>query len=392
MKNRIISFLLSLFLLVTSNCEFAVASASSSDTNSVSAAAPLSLSAKSYCLMDGDTGVVLAEKNSALRLPMASTTKIMTCILALELADLKDDVVIDPSAVGIEGSSIYLIAGETLRLEELLYALMLESANDAAVAIALHISNSVDGFAEQMNRKALELGLTDTRYCNANGLQEENHYSSARDLSVLMQYCLRNPFFAEIVGTETKVISAPNQNSRYLTNHNKLLRTYEYCIGGKTGYTKAAGRCLVSAAEQNGKQLICVTLGAPDDWNDHKALFRHGFSLYSHQEVLREMELTFSLSVVGGTTSCVTIANSSPLSLPLRKGETVETVLEAPAFLYAPVFEGECCGEAVFYSNGSEIARVALEAKEDVVFLEESPGFWERIWNQIKMWFKKWKN
>ena len=346
------------------------------------------LSSQSYYLMDADTGVVLSEHRSDLRLPMASTTKIMTCLLALEKGDLTASYRIPREAVGIEGSSVYLVEGESLTLEELLYALMLESANDAAVAIALCVGGSVEAFTEMMNDRAAEIGMVNTHFCNPNGLPEEEHYSSARDLSLLMCVAMRNPVFATISSCETKMISSFDGKKRYLSNHNRLLRTYEHCIAGKTGFTKTAGRCLVTAAEQNGKMLICTTLGAPNDWNDHEALYEYGFSLYSSRELASCGSLQFFIPAVGSDAKEITVSNSDPVLLSLREEESVSLHTEYPRFVYAPVAEGDYIGDAVYTLNGVELARVGLFADTPAAEKEQKPSFWQKIWNTIQSWFE----
>jgi len=271
----------------------------------------------------------------------------------------------------------------------LLYALMLESANDAAVAIALFVSGSVENFSEKMNEKARELELSQTFYQNPHGLSAENHRSSAEDLAKLMAYAMKNETFAEIVATKTKTISAPGDGTRYLSNHNRLLRTFPLCIGGKTGYTKEAGRCLVTAAKKDGKTLVCATLNAPDDWNDHVALLNHGFSLYSVKNVLAEEEIQVEIPVVGGVSSSVCLFNASSLQLSLRAEDRFTYVLEAPMFFYAPLTaEDRVLGEAVCFVNGEEVARISLYGKEGVPVREETPGFWKSLWIMIKNIFR----
>ena len=358
--------------------------ASSGQSEQVSASA----SAKSYCLMDADTGNILSCASEAVRMPMASTTKIMTCLVALEHADFNETVKVDAKAVGIEGSSVYLTAGEELTLLDLLHALMLESANDAAVAIAMHVSGSEEGFCSLMNEKAQSLGLVNTHFANPHGLHCDDHYSTAEDLCILMSYAMRDTAFAEITSTRTKTIPAPGGNSRYLSNHNRLLRSFDACIGGKTGYTKTAGRCLVTAAEEKGKMLVCATLGDPDDWSDHKNLYLFGFSQYEERLVARDGELLYSLPVVGGISDTCVISNPSSITLPLLKEDLVVVSVEAPHFLYAPVKEGEYVGDAVVKVNGSAQLRMPLYASDNIGIIEREPGFFQRIWEFIKSWFK----
>lgn len=347
-----------------------------------------SLSAESYVLMDAVTGAVLCQSRADAPLPMASTTKMMTCLVALEEADPFGEVTVPKEAVGVEGSSIYLVEGEKLTLLDLLYGLMLESANDAAQAIAICVSGSVEAFAEKMNEKARQIGLVNTHFVNPHGLQADQHYSTARDLSLLMRICLQNELFRELSATKTKTIPAPAGKCRYLANHNKLLRSYEYCIAGKTGFTKTAGRCLVTAAEKEGTTLICTTLGAPDDWNDHKSLFQHGFSLYSTKVLAEQGALTYSIPVVGGLHGEVAVKNASPVCASLRSEEQVASFVELPLFVYASVQEGDVIGSVVFCREGIEVGRAELIAVETVEKREVRLSFWQKILMKIRSWFE----
>ena len=240
---------------------------------------PISVSARSAILIDLDEKSILYQRNARERMAMASTTKIVTALVACELSECDATVKIPREAVGIEGSSIYLCEGELLTVEQLLYALLLESANDAAVALAISVAGSIENFAQKCNEKAYSLGLRDTSFKNPHGLYDEEHYTTAYDLAILTAEALKNPTIAKICATKRATIplgitkeSPTGDGLRYLKNHNKLLSTYEGAIGVKTGFTKKSGRCLVSAAERNGLTLIAVTLNAPDDWRDHSAM------------------------------------------------------------------------------------------------------------------------
>ena len=233
------------------------------------------VSAQKAILMDAQTGRVLFEKSPDSRSLIASTTKIMTALVVCEQCNVLDRVRIPKEAVGIEGSSMYLKEGEVLTVQDLLYGLMLHSGNDAAVALAIYCGGTVEGFAQLMNDKARLLGLDGTHFENPNGLDSPEHYSTARDLAVLTAYAMENPIFAKTVSTKTVRIG-----QRSLTNHNKLLWRVEGADGVKTGYTKAAGRILVSSASRNGRRLVCVTINDGNDWADHKKLLEDGFSRY----------------------------------------------------------------------------------------------------------------
>lgn len=374
---------IAILLLFSFTCSIPVFASDSED----SVQAFSGTSANSYLLMDGLTGEVLSSKNADVALPMASTTKIMTCIVALEEGNLSDLVAISQDAVGVEGSSVYLMKGETLSLEELLFALMLESANDAAVAIALHISDDLSAFADLMNQKAREIGMTCTNFVNPHGLPADGHYSSARDLCKLLSYAMQNPAFRVFSATKTMTISAPEGKKRFLSNHNKLLRMYDACIGGKTGFTKEAGRCLVTAAEKNGRILVCATLGDPNDWLDHAALFNYGFSLYSEKKILGLNELSLTVSVVGGKRKAVNLTNSDEFSIWIKYDEHLTVTTELPAFVYAGVEEGTVIGYAVYSLNDKEIERIPLIAKESVPIRNDKLSFWQRLKQRIRLWF-----
>lgn len=374
------------FLLLLSLISTTVVRASSYENEDVALPVFSQVSATGYLLMDGLTGAVLSSSNADLKLPMASTTKIMTCIVALEQADLSDEVEIPREAVGVEGSSIYLVRGERLTLEELLYALMLESANDAAVAIALHVSPDVASFSELMNRKATELGLKGTHYVNPHGLPAEGHFSTARDLCKLMSYALKNEAFRVFSSTKKTTISAPDSGTRFLANHNKLLRIYDACISGKTGFTKEAGRCLVTAAEKEGRTLVCATLGDPNDWLDHIALYDDGFSQFSKNQIVEVNQITRSVPLVGGTEPFVDVRNDEGLSFFLRPDEMLEMRVELPRFAYADVEKGQNLGYLVYSLKGNDVKRIRLVSTKRVQKRNEKMTFWEKVIQRLKLW------
>nr|MBO2469334.1 D-alanyl-D-alanine carboxypeptidase [Bacillota bacterium] len=253
---------------------------------------PPQVSAQAAALIDVASGRILYEKHADQRMPIASLTKIMTAIVAIERGNLDDEVVVGPNAYRKEGSSIYLELGERMRLEDLLYGLMLRSGNDAAVAIAEHVGGSVEGFAYLMNEKARELGLTGTHFTNPHGLDDGEHYSTARDLAVLTAYALKNETFRRIVSTRVHRAPWPGKPwDRVWHNKNKLLHLYEGADGVKTGYTKLARRCLVASATRDGRQLAAVVLNAPDDWNDTAALLTYGFAHFPLVELVREGDI-----------------------------------------------------------------------------------------------------
>ena len=326
----------------------------------------IATSAKAYVLLDADSGQIIAQQNATVRLPMASTTKIMTALVALELLEPDTMVCIDGRAVGIEGSSIYLYEGEWLSVEQLLLGLLLESANDAAVALAIAACGSVEEFAGEMNRKALSLGLQDTHFENPHGLDAQTHYTTAYELGLITREALSNPTLRRIMSTRRATIPlcemrSPDQEEnpvsedaqeagcRVLLNHNKMLRYYQGAIGVKTGYTKRSGRCLVSAAERNGLTLIAVTLDAPDDWNDHTALLDYGFSRYSRVSLCEVGEYQTLLPISGGTQAYVMVGNAqnASVTLPTTHG-AIRCRVELPRFLLAPVVTNKQLGSLIF--------------------------------------------
>ncbi len=334
------------------------------------ASAAPSVSAKSAVLIEAESGRVLYQNNAFLRLPMASTTKIMTAIVAIESGDTRRTVTVSPDAVGIEGSSVYLYPGEQLTMEELLYALLLESANDAATAIAIAVAGSVEGFSQRMNEKAEALGLTATHFTNPHGLDDEAHYTTAYDLAVLSAYALKNEIFRTICATTRKTIPLKgNEGTRVLVNHNKMLTRYEGAIGVKTGFTKRSGRCLVSAAERDGLTLIAVTLGAPDDWQDHTAMLDFGFESYQSVLLAEKGGLVLPLSVVGGSTASVLVANTESARAILgRDHDAITYRIEAPQMLYAPVASGATVGRVVWMCDGEEIGTSPLVTINTVAY------------------------
>lgn len=257
------------------------------------AGASVSVSAQSAVLIEQKTGRVLYEKDAYTKRRIASITKIMTAILAVESGKMNQYVTVSERATRAEGSSVYLKPGEKIKLKELVYGLMLRSGNDAAVAIAEYIGGSVDGFAYLMNQKAREIGMLNSHFTNPHGLDDSNnHYSTAYDMALLMRYAMQNKTFQEISGT--KVYKAPNPTEnwdRVWKNKNRLLSKYKYCTGGKTGFTKLAKRTLVTTAQKGDMSLIAVTLNDSDDWNDHIAMYESGFKGFDMAEVVPKGEV-----------------------------------------------------------------------------------------------------
>ncbi len=306
----------------------------------ISVSAEPGVSAQSAIVMEATSGRVLYQKNMESRLPMASTTKIITAMVALEKGKRTDKIKVSSTAAGVEGSSMYLETGEIMTLEELLYGLMLSSGNDAAVAIAEHFGG-IEKFVKMMNRKATEAGAKNTHLENPNGLPHENHYSTAYDMALLTAEGLKNPDFAKIVSTKSYSIAGEGKSyPRSLTNHNKLLKMMDDCIGVKTGFTKAAGRCLVSAVKRNGMTLICVTLNAPDDWNDHRTLYDYAYSMYRFAPILQKGIPLATVSVEKSDTTSLPLTVAENVYYPLSQEESFITELSVAPPLTAPVTSG----------------------------------------------------
>ena len=333
------------------------------------------VSAEKAIVLDAVSGRVIYEKNADDRSLIASTTKIMTALIICEQCNVLDRTRIPKEAVGIEGSSMYLREGEILTLQELLYGLMLSSGNDAAVALAIYCGGTVEEFAQRMNDKARVLGMTGTHFVNPNGLDSPGHYSTARDLAILAAYAMENPIFYQTVSTKTVKIG-----ERCLRNHNKLLWQVSGADGVKTGFTKAAGRILVSSATRDGRRLIAVTINDPNDWQDHAALLEEGFSRYSIQRIVTEGDKLGTIEVVGGAKRKVSVLAAEHFVYSIGEDEMPELMLPEPGFVYAPVAEGADAGFAYVMINGKPVGKVAV-VYADTVELEpaEKKSFWKKL-------------
>ena len=333
------------------------------------------VSAEKAILMDAATGRVLYEKNADERSLIASTTKIMTALVVCEQCNVLDRMRIPKEAVGIEGSSMYLREGEVLTIQELLYGLMLHSGNDAAVALAIYCGGTVEGFAQLMNDKARVLGLTGTHFENPNGLDAPGHYSTARDLAVLAAYAMENPIFYKTVSAKNATIG-----QRYLKNHNKLLWQVDGADGVKTGYTRAAGRILVSSATRDGRRLIVVTLNDPNDWQDHTQLLNDGFSSYTVHRIVSKGDILGSVEIAGGQEGSAQLIAAEDFEYSLAEDEQAEIVITGPGFVYAPIAEGAEAGYAHICIDGRSVGKVPLIYGETVEKVPEAEkSFWERL-------------
>ena len=346
--------------------------------------------AKSAVVIEALTGRVVFWQAADNTMPMASTTKIMTTMLALEEETLDEPFVVDPRAIKVEGSSMGLCQGDTVTLRTLCYGMMLASGNDAANAAAVRCAGSIEAFTEQMNRRAQTIGMKDTVFVTPSGLDAENHHSTAYDMALLMREALKIPDFLEISGSKTVRLEYGNPPyARWLTNHNKLLWNCEGVIAGKTGFTKEAGRCLVSAANRNGVTLICVTLGCPDDWNVHRDLYSRCFDLLQPVE-LTDLAAGISVPVVGGT-GPVELLPEQQLALPLTAGEAAEFQVSVAVqpFLYAPVNAGEWVGELQCRIGSTLFWSCPLVAAQDVPLAFEPLQEKSSLWERLSIWFQK---
>lgn len=341
---------------------------------------PPSVSAKGAAVVELVSGRLLYGRDENRRLPMASTTKIMTGLLACESGQLDRVFTVPADAIRVEGSSMGLVAGEKITLRDLVYGLMLESGNDAANTIAACLAGSVGAFVEKMNDKARSLGLANTHFVTPSGLDADGHYTTALDLARLAAAAMQNADFEAAVSSWKKKVSyegAPG--GRTLTNHNRLLQTYVGAIGVKTGFTKKCGRCLVSCAVREGVCVVAVTLSDPRDWDDHAKLLDYGFSVL-RQTVLTPPALPRE-NVVGGLADTVPVALAAAPGASLREGEQsgLQAEIDLPKFTYAPVAKGQKLGELVYKLNGTVVSRTDLLAAGNVGIRTEKKSFFRRV-------------
>lgn len=354
-------------------------------------AAGPSVSAQSAIVINSETLEVVYEKNARAQMSMASTTKIMTSLLALEYGNNQQVVQITPEMVHVEGTSIGLKAGDYITIESLVAGMLLESGNDAANATAFAVGGSLVGFAEMMNAKAQEIGMADTSFVTPSGLDHEAHYTTAYDMALLGAYALKNPMFKNICSQERIVVSFGNPAAEHtMRNHNKMLTLYDGAIGIKTGFTKKSGRCLVSAAERGGVQLVAVTLNAPNDWDDTAAMFDYGFGKTKLIELDAGIR-SFQMDIIGGQKEQIALALAAPVQYPCieEAGLNIKTKVYLKHFEYAPVEQGDILGYSCYYNNDQLIRRVPIVAAETVAALPlseqgQKPTWKEKIQNFIK--------
>ena len=340
----------------------------------------VSVSARAYVLYCANNGEILLSRNADERLPMASTTKIMTALLTLEAAQKENKTVRFTDEMTAEGSSLYLQVGEKLTLRDLAVGMLMQSGNDAANAAAIALAGSSGAFADMMNDKAQELGMNDTRFVTPSGLDADGHYSTARDMALLMAAAMNNEDFRDITGKTEYTVSfiEPEGKSVTYPNHNKLLKLYDSCTGGKTGYTDLAGRCLVTCAERDGLQLIAVTLNDGDDWNDHIQLYDYGFDNYM---LYTADARSYTVPVVGGAADSALICADPAveMAIPADEADRVTQTVIVPPFVYAPLRLGQRVGKIRYHLDGKIIAEADLLSAQDIEYNSRRRSLWEYI-------------
>ena len=337
-------------------------------------------SARAAVVIDADTGETLFEQNADSRLPMASTTKIMTALVALGEGDLDRVYTVKPEYAAVEGSSMYLKAGETL--------------SSAGYAVRTHARvrqrcggrhrgrvRRHDRLCGKMNAKAAELGLTDTHFDNPNGLPSDTHYTTAHELAKITAAALKDPVFRQIVSTKSCTVSG-----HALSNHNRLLSMYDGAIGVKTGFTRAAGRCLVSAAERNGRTIIAVTLNDPNDWNDHREMLDAGFAQYSEVTLHKAGDTIANARVFGGDTASVPLAAKNTVTAYLLPGEKekLQRVRYGEKICYAPVVKTAQAGSMEYRLGDCVLGRDTLVYGGESLLPAEEKSFVERIMERFR--------
>lgn len=348
---------------------------------------PTDLSAEAYVLLSADTLEVLASKNAHEQRSMASTTKIMTALVALEQGMPEQQIQVTSDMVQVEGTSIGLLPGDRITVRTLVSGMLLASGNDAANVTAYAVAGSQENFLALMNQKAAEIGMKNTHFETVSGLDSERHYSTAYDMAILGAAALQNVEFRKICGQKSERVFYGNPPyARTLSNHNRLLAEYPGAIGIKTGFTKKSGRCLVSAAERDGVTLIAVTLRAPNDWSDHRKLLDYGFSVMQKREY-SDFVKDITVPVVGGTASRVSARLYSAAVLPVADiASELRVKVYIQPFLYAPVGAGDCIGTAVYTLDGKIVREIPLIAAENIecttaerTDMEESVSLFEKI-------------
>ena len=348
--------------------------------------AEFSISAKAAIVIAADTLEVLYEKSANKKLPMASTTKIMTALLLAEQPDLSKTVKTTKQMVTVEGSSMGLLEGDTVSYRDLLYGMLLASGNDAANTTAYVLAGSTQGFAKMMNEKAAELGMKNTSFVTPSGLDDENHYTTAYDLAVLTAAALENAAFRTACSSKSAVLYYGNPPyRRTLTNHNKLLGNYDGIIGVKTGFTKKSGRCLVTAAEREGKRVIAVTLNDPDDWNDHRKLLDYGLEKVLVTEFKND-DIDDVLPIICGSADLIRIKfEQTKICTSLDGNNEIKRKIILPKFVYAPISAGEKVGRIEYYFKDKLVKTTDAFSVADVERYNRKESFQKRFLSNLKV-------
>jgi len=342
-------------------------------------------SAKSMCVMEISSKRVLRAKNEHVKRPMASTTKIMTAITAIEnCANLDETFVVSKNSIGISGTSLYLREGEEMSVRDLLYGLMLVSGNDASVAIGERISGTQEFFVDLMNNTAKKIGAKNTHFANTHGLDEKDHYTTAYDLSLISSYALQNPIFKDIVSTKnTKIVSKAGK-TRFLKNKNKLLATFDGAVGVKTGFTDDAGRCFVGGAERNGMTLVCSVLSCGPMFEDTASLMEECFKEYKMVDITNKVFKNRKVCVENGKVKEVTLQPSQRFLYPLKQDEESKLSYEFyfPESLVAPIKKGESGGEIkIFFDND-----LLFSLKFTTIDFVETKGVFQKLFDILNRW------
>lgn len=338
------------------------------------------ISASAYVLYCPQNGEIILSKNENERKKPASTTKLMTSLITLEQAAKGNKNVTFTEKMTAEGSSMYLEYGDTLKLSDLAAGMMMCSGNDAANAAAIAVSGSFERFSELMNSRAQSIGMKNTHFVTPSGLDDDNHYSTAFDMALLMAEVLKNKPLAELVSQKSATVNFIKPGNKHMTysNHNRLLKLYKDCIGGKTGYTTTAGRCLVSAAKRDNLTLICVTLDDKNDWNDHIALYDYGFSKLA---CFRNPAFSAEVSVLGGEADSVKVSADENTGIVVEKSRLndIKQRILLDSFLFAPVKEGARLGAVEYSLDGRVLCKSDITAQSGTEYKNSSKGLIEKI-------------
>lgn len=385
-KLSIVFFAILWVFAILTNTFFPTVFAQDNDLSFLNETAQTQTYAKGMVVIEAESGRILAQNNCNLSLPMASTTKIMTALVALKSGmPLDEEFEVDPASVGIEGTSLYLKKGERKTLRELLLGLMLPSGNDAAVAIACHVAGSQEKFVELMNKQAKDLGLVNTCFANAHGLDAENHHTSAYDLAIITAEAMKNETFCEIAKTKNATVCGNEEIAKkQLRNKNKLLWEMEECDGVKTGYTDNARRCFVASATKNGMRLVCVVLNCGPMFEEAKRLLNDAFEKYQMCQLLKPYCPQKDVRVENGTKDFVKTYSVKSFSLPLTAEERQQIKLEVdlPKSIEACVVKEQEIGEVRVMLDNKVLFSEKIYAQEDVA----STKFFDKIEEIVDYW------